>query len=179
MSNTISKRTVYLFLKNKKQEVIKKEVYPLQEALEIEKNKALKELMGKIDLKRIVESTKSLKKDYEDIRDLCSYSYGNVSNLSSYLGSINNEKDIETSIKNCMTWSGFPDVVKVSNKLEDVQIGIRQEYTKLDNMVKNCSTGNKAVRMLKEIGFDTSEIVNETPKNEVLVLNVNKKFLGI
>lgn len=176
-ANRINKSDVYIFLSEKKSEAFKA-LIPLEEKAEKLKKEYINNLLKDIDLEKLFKNTRDLGKDWSDIRDRVSYSYGSLLNISKALTNIKDVEYIFKMVENSINWRTIDKVQKVNDEISDKRDSIFTEYKKLDNMVKSCSTGNKAVRILKEIGFDTSNIKSET-KNEILNINVNKEILGI
>lgn len=178
-TNRIGKTEVYAFINNKRAEVIKEKVDPLREELSKMKSKYLEQLFEELNLEDLYKDTKSLYGKYSILRDKLSYSYGNLRYVTDYLGNIKDLDTLENSISTCISWKNVENVHQLAEKIDDTSRDIRIEFDKIMQMAKACSTGNKAVRILKEIGFDTSSISTAQPKNEVMALNVNKNLLGI
>lgn len=176
-ANRINKEDVYNFLDERQSKVMSEKVGPLEEEIRIMRGKIVSDILSELGgLENVANKFKEIHGIALEISDGLSFTYGNLNEILRSAGRLSNPETLEIHIMNSIS-----DTVKIKQKktyLESVQNEIRNEFRKLRQMVKSCSTGNQAVRNLKEIGFDVSSI-KTVKKQELVALNMNNDLLGL
>lgn len=173
----INKEAVYSFLNERQSKVIGEKVDPLSDEIRIMRGKVVEDILTKLGgVEKVASKFKEIHGLALEISDGLSYTYGNLNDILRAAGRLSDPETLETHIVN-----SIDDTVEIEQKKafrDSVRHEIRDEFRKLNEMVKRCSTGNQAVRNLKEIGFDVSSI-KSAAKQELVVLNVNNDLLGL
>lgn len=173
----INKEAVYSFLNERQSKVVGEKVDPLSDEIKTMRKKVVEDILTKLGgVEKVANKFKEIHGLTLEISDGLSYTYGDLSSILRAAGRFSNPETLEMHIAN-----SIDDTVEIEQKKayrDSVRNEIRDEFRKLNEMVKRCSTGNQAVRNLKEIGFDVSSIKSAT-KQELVVLNVNNDLLGL
>lgn len=173
----INKEAVYSFLNERQSKIVGEKVDPLSDEIRSMRAKIVEDMLNKLGgVEKVADKFKEIYGLALEISDDLSYTYGNLNDILRGAGNLSNPETLEKYIMN-----SIDDTVEIEQKIsyrDSVWNEIRDEFRKLNEMVKCCSTGNQAVRNLKEIGFDVSSIKTAT-KQELVVLNVNNDLLGL
>lgn len=176
-TNRINKEEVYSFLSERQSKVMGEKIDPLDDEIRILRGKVVADILNKLGgVEKVADKFKEIHGLALEISDGLSYTYGNLNEILRAAGRLSDPKALETHIIN-----SIDDTVEIEQKKayrDSVRHDIRDEFLKLNEMVKRCSTGNQAVRNLKEIGFDVSSIKAAT-KQELVALKVNNELLGL
>lgn len=176
-TNRINKADVYSFLNERRSKVVGEKVSPLSDEIKVMRMKIVEDILTKSGgVEKITDKFKEIHGLALEISDGLSYTYGNLNDILRAASSLSNPETLEMHVLN-----SIHDTTEIEQKKtfrDSVHNEIRDEFRKLNEMVKRCSTGNQAVRNLKEIGFDVSSIKSIT-KQELVVLKVNNDLLGL
>ena len=176
-TNRINKEAVYDFLSDRQAKIASEKVAPLTDEISEMRDKLVEEALTKVGgLEKVANKFKEINEITHEIAENLSYTYGSIADILRSAGRLSDPDNLRISIKN-----SIDDTVEIEQKKayrDSVQYEIRDEFNKLREMVKRCSTGNQAVRNLKEIGFDVSSIKSAT-KQELVTLKVNNDLLGL
>lgn len=176
-ANRINKEAVYDFLSDRQAKIASEKVAPLTDEISEMRDKLVEEALTKVGgLEKVANKFKEINEMTHEIAESLSYTYGSIADILRSAGRLSDPDSLRISIKN-----SIDDTVEIEQKKayrDSVQYEIRDEFNKLREMVKRCSTGNQAVRNLKEIGFDVSSIKPAT-KQELVTLKVNNDLLGL
>lgn len=180
-ANRINKEAVYDFLSDRQAKIASEKVAPLTDEISEMRDKLVEEALTKVGgLEKVANKFKEINEMTHEmtheIAESLSYTYGSIADILRSAGRLSDPDSLRISIKN-----SIDDTVEIEQKKayrDSVQYEIRDEFNKLREMVKRCSTGNQAVRNLKEIGFDVSSIKPAT-KQELVALKVNNDLLGL
>lgn len=183
-----SKYDVYSFLDNKQVEITDKKLKPIQDDIKKLKENYLAEKFPKEQIEKIkvalinyVEATRDVQFDYSTYASKVYDSSSVLVNLFNTAKGSNRalEDQIMLDITSTVDWSDCPDLEQLKSVERTTRSEIREEFQKLEAMVKRCKDGAQAVLQLQKLGFDTSSIKPTSGDTSVLVLNLNNDLLGL
>lgn len=183
-----SKYDVYSFLDDKQVEITDKKLKPIQDDIKKLKENYLAEKFPKEQIEKIkvalinyVEATRDVQFDYSTYASKVYDSSSVLVNLFNTAKGSNRalEDQIMLDITNTVDWSDCPDLEQLKSVERTTRSEIREEFQKLEAMVKRCKDGAQAVLQLQKLGFDTSPIKPTSGDTSVLVLNLNNDLLGL
>lgn len=179
-TNRINKIDVYDFLRLKEQNLLKEKIDPISKERKELMDKKVEEFIKKhkINIDSLVKNLSNVNKEILKIRDNVSYTYSNLYDISRKASYFNTKEIIFEKIRDSINFDDFIDCRELKTDIETLTKEIKAEFRKLHAMVKACNTGNQAVRRLKDLGFDTSEI-KSVSKNEIAVLNIDSNLLNL
>lgn len=158
----ISKDQIYKFIDDKKKESLKKEVQPLEEKWMESKRRdeSLHLVELGADFETLSEKAKDLIKDLTPIREGCEY-YSRLAagDLISSLEVVTNADAYKERVIDCSSVSYSPKTEKLKSAWRLKTDAVNAEFAKLRNVTKSLRTGKQGKKMLEELGFDVSGIV--------------------
>lgn len=173
----VKKADIYTFLREKRTEVLKEKANPLQDEWLKLKDEHYQEFLkdsGVLD-EDFQKAVRLVKQTFENARDKMSYGAYNVNHIISALAGI--DKGF-TNIFKGINYDSVIAIREAHQKYETVRDNINEEFDKINRVVKATSSPRQCIKLLNDLGFDTSSIVVAT-KNEVMALSVNKDLLGL
>lgn len=176
---TVTKSTLYRFLRDKKNEVIQAQLIPLRD-----KEAFLKEAAKLKILKDHSFDLTQLSRQFLDFLELCtelheiSIDWGSLpSRVLSDLNSYNSLDAMRDRILRDVVYEVTDEIRDLRVEIQSVRERIDFQFDQLNAVVKSCSA-KKGLEFLTEAGFDTSGL-DLSVKHEVMTLEVDKDLLGL
>ena len=124
-------------------------------------------------LKEVANKFKEIHEIVSEISSNLAFTYGDLNQVLRIAGNLSNLETLEENIVDSIY-----DTDEIKQKQEyrrNVEEEIKNEFGKLKEMVKNCSTVEEAVNNLEKIGFDVTSLKPEEKQE----FNFNKDLLGL
>lgn len=177
MADKYLKSDVYSFLDGRRDKLIKEKTIKLKEKVEDIKIKEINKAFLNTDIEKLEKLEKNIDKINKDLSKIIDNFNGGQS-LYDNESNKKNKTDIKKSLLENSQFYNVSEIKELNNKINDISRSIRIEYGKLESQVRECSTASKAIRMLKEMGFNTSHI-KKNEKNSLIKIEINDKLLGL
>lgn len=176
-------------LENKRNELIKEKITPLENELrEIRQSLKLKKAeKSGVDIDQLAKDIYEAGLRASLVRDAGNIYYGTLRQIAYYanetVGANDEEKiadlkdDIVSDVQ--LESTDYDDRAnEIEVELQDLKERIRAQFIKLDAVVTS-RTANQAAELLKEAGFDLSSLENVEPKMEIKALDIDSELLGL
>lgn len=176
---TVTKSTLYRFLRDKKSEVIQAQLIPLRD-----KEAFLKEAAKLKTLKGHSFDLTELSRQFLDFLELCtelqeiSIDWGSLpGRVLRDLASYNSLDSMRDRIFRDVVYEDTDELRDLRVEIQSVRERIDFQFEQLNAIVKSRSA-KKGLEFLTEAGFDTSGL-DLSVKHEVMTLEVDKDLLGL
>lgn len=175
-TNKINMKDVYEFLEERQSKVISEKFDSIEEEIKNMRREVVEDITSKAGgLEEVANKFKEIHEIVSEISSNLAFTYGDLDQVLRITGNLSNVEVLEDNIIDTIY-----DTDEIKQKQEyrrNVEDEIRNEFGKLKEMVKSCSTVEQAVRNLEKIGFDVSSLKPE--EEQELAFNVNKDLLGL
>lgn len=177
----VVKQDVYNLLKQKEIELCETKLKPLKEKKDnLQKAVIDTYFVAKgINLDEVVKAIKESSQVASTIRDDFEIHWGTINRISDE--HYNDADELKKDIINRSTkdWAQqSPELYEIEQEYVTLRDALGDEFRKLNALVK-ANSAKQSVKILKELGFDTSDIENQTAKKEVMILQVNTSLLDL
>lgn len=175
-TNKINMKDVYEFLEERQSKVISEKFASIEEEIKNMRREVVEDITSKVGgLEEVANKFKEIHEIVSEISSNLAFTYGDLNQVLRIAGNLSNVEVLEDNIIDTIY-----DTDEIKQKQEyrrNVEDEIKNEFGKLKEMVKSCSTVEQAVRNLEKIGFDVSSLKPE--EEQELAFNVNKDLLGL
>lgn len=174
-TNKINMKDVYEFLEERQSKVINEKFNSIEEEIKNMRREVVEDITSKVGgLEEVANKFKEIHEIVSEISSNLAFTYGDLNQVLRAAGNLSN---LETLEENIIDATYDNDEIKQKQAYRrNVEDEIKNEFGKLKEMVKNCSTVEEAVNNLEKIGFDVTSLKPEEEKQE---FNFNKDLLGL
>lgn len=176
----LKKSDLYKFIGNKETEVMKEKVNPLRKYVSDLKNEHVKRILKQNHFEddKVKESMNTVLNAALNLRDDLDWSNNRLAHLMSVLEQLLDEEQAHQAFKTNIDFDSIPEINKAQLHCKSVAHEMRKQFNNIRAVVKSKNTAKQGYEILKELGFDVSQI-EPAEKNEVMTLNVNRELLGL
>ena len=173
-TNKINMKDVYEFLEERQEKAINAKFNSIEEEIKNMRREVVEDITSKAGgLKEVANKFKEIHEIVSEISSNLAFTYGDLNQVLRIAGNLSNLETLEENIVDSIY-----DTDEIKQKQEyrrNVEEEIKNEFGKLKEMVKNCSTVEEAVNNLEKIGFDVTSLKPEEKQE----FNFNKDLLGL
>jgi tetrahydromethanopterin S-methyltransferase subunit G len=173
-TNKINMKDVYEFLEERQAKAINEKFNSIEEEIENMRREVVEDITSKVGgLEEVANKFKEIHEIVSEISSHLAFTYGDLNQVLRVAGNLSN---LETLERNIIDATYDNDEIKQKQVYRrNIEDEIKNEFAKLKEMVKNCSTVEQAVRNLEKIGFDVTSLKPEEKQE----FNFNKDLLGL
>lgn len=174
-ANKINMKDVYEFLEERQEKVISGKFNSIEEEIKNMRRELVEDITSNAGgLEEVANKFKEIHEIVSEISSHLAFTYGDLNQVLRVAGNLSNLETLEDNIIDSVYDN---DEIKQKQAYRrNFEDEIKNEFAKLKEMVKNCSTVEQAVNNLEKIGFDVTSLKPEEEKQE---LAFNKDLLGL
>lgn len=173
-TNKVNMKDVYEFLEERQSKVISEKFASIEEEIKNMRREVVEDITSKAGgLEEVANKFKEIHEIISEISSNLAFTYGDLNQVLRITGNLSNSETLEDNIIDSIY-----DTDEIKQKQayrRNVEDEIKNEFEKLKEMVKNCSTVEQAVHNLEKIGFDVTSLKPEEKEEFAF----NKDLLGL
>lgn len=174
MNTKVNMKDVYEFLEERQAKVINEKFNSIEEEIKNMRREVVEDITSKVGgLEEVANKFKEIHEIVSEISSHLAFTYGDLNQVLRAAGNLSN---LETLEENIIDATYDNDEIKQKQEYRrNIEVEVKNEFAKLKEMVKNCSTVEEAVNNLEKIGFDVTSLKPEEKQE----FNFNKDLLGL